>query len=359
MMVLGKKLLTLVCALTFLLASNKSLAVTASATESLIDGSFGGGVVSRGGASFHALPQTPPVRTLNVPPPRNVNLSPGGLSATPGTGIASLSTTTSPLITKSSLPLPTSQLPTVTIGVGHVDPVSNKVVSGSFGNMYKLGYRIYGVEMAAEEQVGINAFTSIYDKTGSLAQAKEGFWQTMLNYWHKNPEKYGKDWTPEQVRNITLDGLKMSDQSGSYESLFGRMAEARDKGMSIEAIDAPQAVRAETQEKLVPIQQQIDAQGGITPSTIDSLKQIGNDRNSYIAANLKPGMVAEVGSLHTDGPGSINAIAASSGKPTISFDAYNPVQTPTANDSAFGGTVLNKPPSVNMMIDTLNKAPKN
>lgn len=353
------KLLALVLIGTSLSSIDTSLAVTASTTEALIDGSFGGGVISRGGASFHALPQTPPVRTLDVPPPRSINLSPGGLSATPGSGIESLSASSSPLITKGSLPLPVSQLPPVTIGVGHVDPVSNKVVSGSFGNMYKLGYRIYGVEMAAEEQMGINAFTSIYDKTGSLAQAKEGFWQTMLDYWHKNPEKYGKDWTPEQVRGITLDGLKMSDQEGNYESLFGRMAEARDTGMSIEAIDAPQAVRGETQEKLIPIQQQLDEAGGVTPSIIDSLKEVGNDRNSYIAANLKPGMVAELGSMHTDGPGSVNALAAASGKPTISFDAYNPVKTPTANDSAFGGTVLNKPPSVNTMIDTLNKMPKN
>lgn len=315
--------------------------------------------MSKSTASVYALPQPPPVRTLGVPPPRNINLSPGGLSAAPGSGIESLATSSRPLIAKGSLPLPVSQLPPVTIGVGHVDPVSSKVVSGSLINLYKVGYRTYGVEMAAEEQVGINAFVSIYDKTGSLSQAKEGFWQTMLNYWHNNPGKYGADWTPEQVKGITLEGLKMSDASGNYESLFGRMAQAHDLGMDIKAIDAPQTVRLETEKKLEPIQQQINEQGVITSSTIDSLKQVGNDRNSYIAANLRPGMVAEVGALHTDGPGSVNAVSAAAGKPTISFDAYNPSITPTANDSASGGAVLNKPPSVGTMIDTLNKAPKN
>lgn len=328
-----------------------------SSTESLVDGSFGGGIVSQG-ASMHALPDNSPERVLDPIYPK-IDLSPGGLSASPGMGATSLSpaSASAPLITRSSLPLSASNLPPVTIGVGHLNPVSNKVVTGSLKNLSKIGYSTYGVEMPIENQAGINSFVSIYDKTGNLAKAKEGFWQTMLDYWHTNPEKYGSDWAPETVRAMDLDGLKSSDASGNYESLFGRMVTARAAGMTVEAIDAPQTVVLDSEKKVLNAQQQLNDQG-VTSTTIGTLKQIGNDRNGYLAGNLRPGMVAEIGALHTDGPGSVNALSASSGKPTISFDAYNPITTPTANDSSYGGANLNKAPSVDTMIKTLNTSPK-
>lgn len=329
-------------------------------TESLVDGSRGGGIISQG-ASFNALPLASSVEKNDLPLPRSTkDLSPGGIPSDPASNIKSL-VSTPPIITKNSLPLHPSRLPTVTIGVSHADPVSNKVVSGSLRILSKIGYNTYGVELPLENQAGINAFVSVYDKTKNITQAKEAYWQGQLNYWHANPEKYGRDWDPSTVRGMDLTGLKSSDQSGYQDSLLERMAIARDLGMNIEAIDAPHQKVAEAEENInnSGIQQQIDEQG-VTSSAVDSLKQlaISDDRNSYLAGNLKPGMVAEVGALHTDGPKPVNNLAAISGKQTISFDSYSPIISPTADDSPYGGVVLIKPPSVQTMIDTLNNSPK-